>query len=475
MKQRLAVVVGLFALTQPLSRAAAETPTEKRLRVLEEQLRKAQEDIQELKGQIEQQRAAGQATQKQAERAEVEAKTATAAQKGLEVPEWLKRTTIVGDVRARHEGFYHQPHMATQVVKGKPVRDVVTTRNRERIRARLAFKVAFSDEVSAMIRGASGDPDDPVVTNEDLKGNFSRKHFNLDWAYLTFTPGKTFGLRPGAARVSLGKFGNPIFLVSELVFDDDLSPEGAFETFHVLGEPLGPLDQVKVHALQWTFNEISNQEDGWMFGGQVNPTLHFGPAQLDAGVGQYWWLNPDQIAQALNTNKVLRNSNLVTTTKDAKGNTVVTGYLSGFNQTNTDLALTLPHVIGTQPVRLFTDFVYNWDAVNNDAYGYLGGVRLGQTKARNDWSIYAFYERLEQEAAISAFSYSDFGPGGVKLGTAAPLGTTNLEGPVVGVEYQLLNPLTLSVRSHFTTFINRPAGVTNPTLTRLLLDAVVKF
>ena len=46
---------------------------------------------------------------------------------------------------------------------------------------------------------------------------------------------------------------------------------------------------------------------------------------------------------------------------------------------------------------------------------------------------------------------------------------------MVGVEYQLLNPLTLSVRSHFTTFINRPAGVTNPTLTRLLLDAVVKF
>ena len=182
MKRRLAVVVGLFALTQPLSRAAAETPTEKRLRVLEEQLRKAQEDIQELKGQIEQQRAAGQATQKQAERAEVEAKTATAAQKGLVVPDWLKRVTIVGDVRARHEGFYHQPH-----ARGTPA---VTARNRERIRGRLGVKVAFSDEVSAMIRGASGNPDDPVVTNEDLTGSFTRKHFNLDWAYLTFTPGQ---------------------------------------------------------------------------------------------------------------------------------------------------------------------------------------------------------------------------------------------------------------------------------------------
>ena len=144
---------------QPPVRAAAETPTEKRLRLLQEQLRKAQEEIQELKGQIQQQRAIGQATQRQAEQAREQANTAVAAQRGLELPEWLKRTTVFGDVRARHEGFYHQPH-----AKGTPA---VTARNRERIRARLGVKVAFSDEVSATIRGASGDPDDPIVTNED--------------------------------------------------------------------------------------------------------------------------------------------------------------------------------------------------------------------------------------------------------------------------------------------------------------------
>ena len=43
------------------------------------------------------------------------------------------------------------------------------------------------------------------------------------------------------------------------------------------------------------------------------------------------------------------------------------------------------------------------------------------------------------------------------------------------INYQLLNPLTVTVRSHFTNFINRPAGTTNPTLTRLQLDAQVKF
>ena len=37
------------------------------------------------------------------------------------------------------------------------------------------------------------------------------------------------------------------------------------------------------------------------------------------------------------------------------------------------------------------------------------------------------------------------------------------------------DPLTLSARGYFTNFINRPAGESNPTQTRLQLDALVKF
>src|SRR2546426_6582224 len=131
MKQGLVVVVGVLALMQPPGRAAAEAPSEKRLRLLEEELRKTQEEIRELKSQIQQQHAIGQATQRQAEQAEEQAKAATTARKSVEVPEWLTRTTVFGDVRTRHEGFYHQPH---------PKETVVTARNRERIRARLGVK-----------------------------------------------------------------------------------------------------------------------------------------------------------------------------------------------------------------------------------------------------------------------------------------------------------------------------------------------
>jgi len=453
-KRGLVGAVVAVLLTVAVSRGA-ETPTEKRLRQLEETLRKTQDEVQQLRHQLEQQKAIGQATQKQVEQTAEETKTATAeAKKAVSLPDWLSRTTVFGDVRYRHEGFYHQPHKAKQVIGA---------RNRERIRARLGVKVAFSDEISATIRGATGDPNNPVSYNETLSGGFTRKHFNLDWAFLTFTPGASFGIRPGIASITAGKFPNPIFRVGQLVFDDDLAPEGTSETFALLSQPMGALDQVKVHALQWTFNEVSNGEDGWMFGGQVNPSMHFGNLQLEAGLGHYWWLNADQIAQALNTNTALINTNLLTT-QTVGGKTTITGYQGAFNQSNATLAATWPNLIGTQPLKAFTDYIYNWEAATDDAHGVMAGLTLGQTKTRGDWSVTGYWEHIGQEATISSFNYDDFGTGG-----------TNLEGPVAEINYQLLNPLTVTVRSHFTNFINRPTGMTNPTLTRLQLDAQVKF
>ena len=50
MKQSFVFVIVLAAsLVRPSGRAVAETPTEKRLRLLEEKLRQAEEEIRELK------------------------------------------------------------------------------------------------------------------------------------------------------------------------------------------------------------------------------------------------------------------------------------------------------------------------------------------------------------------------------------------------------------------------------------------
>src|SRR5690242_4384359 len=98
-KRRLGLGFVVALLVIP-ARGRAETPVEKRLRILEQELRDAQDEIKTLRKQVEQQRAVGQATQRQVEQSSEESKTAVAeAKKAVELPDWLKRTTVFGDVR----------------------------------------------------------------------------------------------------------------------------------------------------------------------------------------------------------------------------------------------------------------------------------------------------------------------------------------------------------------------------------------
>lgn len=473
MRTRMVLGLGLFWLLANPPRAGAEPSVESQLREMQRQLQQALKRIDELQKQVDQQKAIGQATQKQAAQAAEDAaatsKTVAAAQPSFQWADQMKKFTLFGDLRTRFEGFYHQPHLGP--VDGES-RQVVTARNRERIRARIGLRYTYSDELSATVRIATGNPDDPISTNDDLGGVFNRKHVNLDWAYLTFTPGKTFGLRPGVVSVDAGKFPSPLFRPGEMVWDEDLAPEGLNENVNVLDKPMGDLDQLRLHLIQWTVNEVSNGQDTWIVGGQVNPVGHVGNVELEAGAGQFFYVNPDPIAVAANTNsklnvglsqQTLGNTNVLETAT-VSGKKTITGFAGAFNLTNLNLQATLPNVLWGQPLRVFTDYVYNWGASTDDAQGVSAGARLGTLKARGDWSVAGFYEYLGQEAAMAAFSWSDFGFGG-----------TNLQGPVFRLDYQLLDPLTIGVGGSFTTLINRPAGVKNQTMERMQADAMVKF
>jgi hypothetical protein len=188
--------------------------------------------------------------------------------------------------------------------------------------------------------------------------------------------------------------------------------------------------------------------------------MHTGPVEIEAGVGQYGYYNADLIAEALNTNSSLKNTNLVN--RNADGDVV--GFQSNFNLTNLTLGVTLKNAVHGMPLRFFTDYVYNWGAATDDRQGVTAGLKLGQTKQRRDWAATAYYEYLGQEAAVSEFTASDFGLGG----------TAN-QGPVIQLDYQLLDPITITVRNYFVNFTDPPANTNNPTLFRLQLDAMAKF
>ena len=72
---------------------------------------------------------------------------------------------------------------------------------------------------------------------------------------------------------------------------------------------------------------------------------------------------------------------------------------------------------------------------------------------------------METDSVLSTFNYDDFGRSG----------GTNVEGPIVKIDYMLLPRLTLTAKNHFVSFIDRPAGRSNSTVYRLQLDAVLAF
>ncbi len=234
-------VLAVSALLGLAATARAETDRDRRLRQLEQQLKATMEQMQQLQKEVAQQKAITRASEEQLQHANDTADLAKA--KTSKLPDWLGYFTPFGDVRIRTEGFYNQPHLRDQVV---------TANTRERVRARFGIRANYGDEVGATVRIATGNINDPISTNQTETGNFTPFSVNLDWAYPTVAPGKTFNMRPGWLTVNAGKFPNAMFRVGKLVFDEDLAPEGFSETFSLLENPIGNPSRASLEFLKLT-------------------------------------------------------------------------------------------------------------------------------------------------------------------------------------------------------------------------------
>ena len=132
---------------------------------------------------------------------------------------------------------------------------------------RAGLKYTYSDELSVTTRLATGNPNDPISSNQTLTGNFTPKNVNLDWAFVTLTPGKTFGIRPGIFSMTAGS-SPPHFHVDESCLTRTCRRKVS-EVVRPLFDARMVLDQVKSSA-SVDIQRVSNAQDGWMFGGQVN-------------------------------------------------------------------------------------------------------------------------------------------------------------------------------------------------------------
>jgi hypothetical protein len=224
-----------------------------------------------------------------------------------QLPEWVQRITVFGDMRLRGEGdfFPHDnaadfvdfatlnsgsPFDVTGASGGPPLLDTTEDRWRARLRARIGVRAQIDDGLSAEIRVATGNDDSPVSTNQTLgqSGPFAKYALWLDRGFIKFTP---------IEQVTLwaGRMPNP-FWTTDLIYYDELG----FDGFAVTGHQrvfdglsgFGTIGAFPVFNTAFNFGTTANypSRDAWLFGVQGGGEWRITPdyaAKLAAGYFDY--------------------------------------------------------------------------------------------------------------------------------------------------------------------------------------------
>jgi hypothetical protein len=383
------------------------------------------------------------------------------------LPAWVSMITPFGDVRIRNESFFQ---------------DGTTDRIRQRFRLRFGAKVKPSDEVELAFKLASGNPDDPISNNQTFSDTFTFKDINIANAYIKLAPAKSIGLDRPWVTLMGGKFDVPMYRVpapTQLVYDNDLTPEGFYESLKVVDEKEGILRGLSMNLGQWIVQEKSNSGESAIFAFQGLGTLAFGDVLLNLAVSDYKYNDPDSIAQAKNSNSDLAITNFVQLsdgtivggksvgpTTDADGNPVtITRMISGFNDLEVGGDLLIPTPMKQFPVRIYGGYVNNTEANTSADDGYQAGFTIGSSNAPGDFHFSYAYEYLKTDAVVSAFSDSDFGRSG----------GTNTKAHILQAGYVLTKYFSLLSTAWIDKPVDDVSGRNSNTDVRWQVDVVAKF
>jgi hypothetical protein len=409
-----------------------------------------------------------------------------------------------GDVRLRGEPFFGGPQ------------DGSLDRMRGRIRARFNAVADLGTQFRTGITLATGDLNDPVSTNQNLTGFYSRKAIALDQAFVQFTP-KQFE----ALTLTGGKFGYPWYN-TELTWDKDLNPEGAAQTLAFkLDTPV--LKRIALIGFELPFAEVAGTTVNGKriaqqitYGGQLQTSWHVAPrVELSAYSGYYDFRGADAIAMALaransknpqtpltgllplNSSSPVQNSTYTTTATSVVtigGTSYPTGVTSitnaqfasrfGLFDNIARVDIDTGHV--RFPLSFIGDYVQNTEACANLAsilpapsstasqtfkqttnaacnshqrHGYWAEARIGRLREKGDLQLGYAHIYIEREAVLGNFNYSELRQG------------TNVTQHRVDTFYQF----DRNVQLGFAALIGRPLASTEPWLTRLQFDAIYIF
>lgn len=328
---------------------------------------------------------------------------------------------LSGDLRLRFEPFF-----------GGGAANATTPEARFRERYRLRFNVAskITNDFAVGFSIASGDLGDPISTNSTETGFFTRKPLAIDKAFGVYNPHyfKPFTL-------TVGKFGYT-WQRTELTWDNDLNPEGGSAAV-AWDWKSGFVNHFAVIAIGSPMFEVGGGPDTYMEGGQVQAGFTLLPrVKFGANLAYYDFHNTDTIAQNQTSGNGFADNGAVTAgggtfgfggSSDTNNFGVIAGkrvFASQFGIVDAIARLDFDTGVKRWPVYALFDYVQNTKACSNlgvftaaavapptcdsrQRHGYWGEFKVGQTKNKGDLMLGYTFARIEKDAVLSAFNFSD--------------------------------------------------------------------
>jgi hypothetical protein len=434
-----------------------------------------------------------------------------------------------GDIRLRSESFFGLTNILPSGRNPGALGNDLSWRYRARLRARLAIRGTIGEEFDWGLRLATGSFADNISTNQTLTDFFNRKPFALDQAFITYKPRRVPGL-----RLQGGRF-EPPWTFTEMTIDNDLQVEGLNESYSRSFKkstvkdltlvawqlPMLERNSAFVRNLDGTINIEQSRRDGRdlaLFGAQVrtrlepNAKVALTLSIADLYFGGTQFISPIQVfgsqlllpltftipatsttpAQIVTTQVsvprdllVAGNGNLGLTTASNNAVNRDGRLASGFNLVDLIARLELKHS-KRFPITILLNLVTNTqthDVVragpggadlvlpNHENQGFWGEVQVGSTRARGDMLFGYTFLRVEKDAVLTPFNFSDITQqSDMRAHRLAfsyavdPRVTFSITGIVTQRANGLLGP-----------FLPTPPGSLNRATTRLQFDTVIRF
>jgi predicted transcriptional regulator len=367
------------------------------------------------------------------------------------LPEWLSRVHPFGDVTFRSQAdMYAKDNTPNAILDfnginsaGGIAKDAMpylnTTENRDRfrLRARLGLDAELSPNFTSEIRLSSGSLTDPSSESQTEGTYGARYTVGLDRAFIRWNSSP-------AGQLSLltaegGRFDNPWFSPTELVYARDLQFEGAAGALRV-GFGSGGADRSQVFATVGAIpvlevpTEIS--ENKWLLGAQIGSGLRWaeGEQHLEFAAGYYDFIHVTGVRNASDSTLTnvtapafIRYGNTVFDISNNPSDSTVNlfGLASHFRLADLAASYQLAFhryslAVAAEAVRNIGYKLSSIEALTQQPIaspqnkGYVADISFGDPTVfeRGAWRARIGYRYVQSDAVIDAWTDADFHEGG---------------------------------------------------------------